>query len=61
MSFTLKDFVSIFKADKIGEKISNSVLQECLRRQERKRLEEQAIMLQHHNQNKAKEILVHNA
>ena len=32
MSFTLKDFVSIFKADKIGEKISNAVLEECLRR-----------------------------
>lgn len=57
ISFTLKDFVSIFKADKIGEKISNAVLEECLRRQERKRIEEQAIMLQHHS--KAKEMLAH--
>ena len=36
LTFTLKDFVSIFKADKIGEKISQIVLDECRVRQEKK-------------------------
>lgn len=36
LSFTLKDFVSIFKADRIGERISRKVKDECKRKQERK-------------------------
>jgi hypothetical protein len=55
LSFTLKDFVSIFNADRVGEKISAIVQEECIRREERKRLEEQALLLQNHSKGRETE------
>ena len=39
LTFTLKDFVKIFRADKVGEKISKIIKNTCL---EKKYVEQQA-------------------
>ena len=47
LSFTLKDFVSIFQADRIGERISRKVKEVCRQKQERKIMEELSNSLKH--------------
>lgn len=54
LSFTLKDFVSIFKADRIGERISRKVKAECRQKQERKIALELSNSLLLQNQNSFK-------